>query len=112
MISRSPAVSEQTVRERGQILLTGVTLDELQFLKKLEDQDKIGLRVARHKDDIVLLTRMHCGVVQVGSRRIFIEPKVPTKSLLFFVESPSSLPAFKFLAATHYPRARNFMKFF
>ena len=96
MISRNPAVSEQTVRERGQILLTGVTLDELQFLRKLEDQDKIGLRVARHKDDIVLLTRMHCGVVQVGSRRIFIEPKVPTKSLLFLVESTYSMPDVQF----------------
>lgn len=111
MISRNPAVSEQTVRERGQILLTGVTVDELQFLRKLEDQDKIGLRVARHKDDIVLLTRMHCGVVQVGSRRIFIEPKVPTKSLLFLVESTYSMPDVQFFDETHYARGRNFIEF-
>ena len=111
MISIDQALSEYTVRERGQILLTRVTLEELKFLRKLEEQNKIILKVAPKKDDIIFLAKMFCGVVQVGTRRIFIEPKVPTRNLLFLVETTYSRPDVKFFDEASYAKGRNFIEF-
>jgi len=54
---------------------------------------------------------MHCGVVQVGSKRIFIEPKVPTRNLLYLVESTYSMPDVQFFDETNYSKGRNFFEF-
>ena len=111
MIPRNATVSEYTVQERGRLLLRDVSATELRFLRKLEDQSKIILKVGSQKDDIVLLTRMHCGVVQAGSKRIFIEPKVPTRNLLFLVESTYSMPDVQFFDEAYYAKGRNFFEF-
>ena len=89
-------ISEYTVRERGRLELKGVSTQELKFLRRLEDESKITLRIGSERNEVILLTRMHCGVVQAGSKRIFIEPKVPTRNLLFLVESTYSSPTSSF----------------
>src|SRR2546422_9491515 len=59
---------------------------------------------------VLLLTRMHCGVVQAGRHRIFIEPKVPTKNLLYLVESTYVSPDIDFYDQANYARGRNFLE--
>jgi len=105
------AVSEYTIRERDRLLLRDVSAEELRFLRKLEDESKITLKVGPQRDQVILLTRMYCGVVQAGSKRIFIEPKVPTRNLLFLVESTYSMPEVQFFDEASYARGRNFLEF-
>ena len=111
MTPPSTVISEYTVRERGRLELRGVSTQELKFLRRLEDESKITLRIGSEPDDVILLTRMHCGVVQAGSKRIFIEPKVPTRNLLFLVESTYSMPDIQFYDEARYARGRNFFEF-
>src|SRR5256885_1785369 len=72
MTPTNTVISEYTVRERGRLELKGVSTQELKFLRRLEDESKITLRIGSERNEVILLTRMHCGVVQAGSKRIFI----------------------------------------
>ncbi len=111
MTPSNTVISEYTVRERGRLELKGVSTQELKFLRRLEDESKITLRIGSERNEVILLTRMHCGVVQAGSKRIFIEPKVPTRNLLFLVESTYSMPDIQFYDEARYAHGRNFFEF-
>lgn len=104
-------VSEYRVQERGSLPLGSVTAEELKFLKQLEELKKITLGVGPRGGDVVLQAKMHCGVVQAGSKRIFIEPKVPTRNLLFLVESTYAMPEVRFFDEAYYAKGRNFFEF-
>ncbi len=101
---------EHTVSERSQLRLSGLSPREIQFLRRLEDESKVGLRLGESSNEVLLLTRMHCGVVQAGRHRIFIEPKVPVKNLLYLVESTYVSPDIDFYDQAGYARGRNFLE--
>ena len=107
MTPPSAVISEYTVRERDRLELRGVSTQELKFLRRLEGESKITLKVGSERNEVIVLTRMHCGVVQAGSKRIFIEPKVPTRNLLFLVESTYSMPDIQFYDEARFARGRN-----
>ena len=101
---------EHTVSERSQLRLSGLSSREIQFLRQLEDESKVTLRLGERPNEVLLITRMHCGVVQAGRHRIFIEPKVPTKNLLYLVESTYVSPDIDFYDQASYARGRNFLE--
>ncbi len=105
-----PEPAEHTVLERSQLRLTNLSPREIQFLRKLEDESKLDLKLGTRPGDVLLLARMYCGVIQVGSHRIFIEPKVPTKNLLYLVESTYVAPEIDFYDQANYSRGINFLE--
>src|SRR3989475_4569067 len=105
------SVREFTVGERDRLQVEGLSRSEIRFLRSLEDQSKLSLRVGEKSEDILILTTMHCGVVQAGSCRIFIEPKVPVRNLLYLVESTYALPNVDFYDQADFARGRNFLEF-
>ena len=111
MIMAENSVREFTVPERGQLRLKGLSWPEISFLRRLEGESKLSLRLGEGEGDILVLATMHCGVVQAGSARIFIEPKVPVRNLLYLVESTYALPNVSFYDQANFARGRNFLEF-
>ncbi len=103
-------LTEHTVTERSQLRLSNLSPREIQFLRTLEDESKLSLKLGARPGEVLLLTRMHCGVVQAGTHRIFIEPKVPTRNLLYLVEATYSAPDIDFYGQATYARGRNFLE--
>ncbi len=110
MIMDDAELTEHTVTERSQLRLSNLSQREIQFLRALEEESKLTLRVGAHPGELLLLTKMHCGVVQAGTHRIFIEPKVPTRNLLYLVEATYSAPDIDFYGQATYARGRNFLE--
>ncbi len=99
------------VIERGRREIDDVRPSELRYLQRLEKEGRISLSPGSKPSSVVLIAKMHCGVVQAGRKRIYIEPKVPTRNLLYLVESTYALPKVRFFDEAKYATGQSFSEF-
>jgi 5-methylcytosine-specific restriction endonuclease McrBC regulatory subunit McrC len=99
------------VRERERREIFDLRPNELRYLQRLEKEKAISLSPGSKPDSVVLTAKMHCGVVQAGRKRIYIEPKVPTRNLLYLVESTYAMPEIRFFDEAKYATGESFSEF-